>query len=288
MNMDLDKVKKVVKAALEEDLGQGDVTSIMLIPEGKTAKAEMVAKQSGVIAGTEVAKAAFELIDPSIKYSVRIPDGANVRKGAVIAEIEGLAASILSAERVALNFVQRLSGIATFTHQFVDRIHSFTVKILDTRKTTPGIRELEKYAVKVGGGTNHRMGLYDAILIKDNHIRIAGGIKEAVSMARKKAPPTMLIEVEVASLNQVKDALEAGANTIMLDNMNNFTMHRAVKMVREHNNKIQVPEAHIKTEASGGVNLKNVRGIAKTGVDYISVGALTHSAMPLDISLEII
>ncbi len=269
---------KIIKKALKEDVGKGDITTLAVVPKNAKAKAKIIAKEKGIVAGLQIAEQVFKQVDKRIKFKARVKDGAKVKKGKVIAELSGPARGILTAERVALNFLQRLSGIATLTRKF--KIQSAAggskSKILDTRKTTPGLRSLEKYAVKMGGGTNHRMGLYDAILVKDNHIVIGGGVKKVVEGCRrvKKA-----IEVETKGLGQVKEAIEVGADRILLDNMNIKVLRKAVKLCKK---------AKIKTEASGGVNLKTIRAIAKTGVDYISVGALTHSAKALDISLEII
>ncbi len=275
-----DTIIKLIKQALKEDIGAGDITTRSIVDSSAVARGIVVAKESGVIAGLDVAKEVFRQVDKRIKFVLRLKDGGMVRKGTVIATVSGPARGILTGERVALNFLQRLSGIATLTNKFKTQILKLktNVKLLDTRKTTPGLRALEKYAVKMGGGTNHRMGLYDAILIKDNHIRIAGGIEKAVEKARGPRSKAKGIEVEAKTINQVKQAITAGAERILLDNMNLKTLRRAVKLCKN---------ARIKTEASGGVNLKTVRAIAKTGVDFISVGALTHSAKALDISLEI-
>jgi nicotinate-nucleotide pyrophosphorylase (carboxylating) len=270
--------QKSVGQALLEDIGPGDITTEAIVPKDLRAKANIMAKENGVIAGLDMAKAVFDQVDPKIKFIAKVKDGGKVRKGQIIASLFGPARGILTGERVALNFLQHLSGIATLTDKFVSRVtrYALRVTILDTRKTIPGLRALEKYAVKVGGGLNHRMGLYDAILIKDNHIKLAGGLLKALEGPKrlKKA-----IEIEAKTMAQVRQAIKGGADRILLDNMNLKTLRQAAKLCKK---------ARIKTEASGGVNLGNVRAIAKTGVDYISVGELTHSAKALDISLKIV
>lgn len=273
-------IRKIVREALKEDIGPGDITTCNTVDRSAKARGRILVKESGVIAGLSVAKEVFRQINRRIKFVSKVKDGAKVKKGKVIAIVSGPARGILTGERVALNFLQRLSGIATLTNQFVSRVASLgsRVKILDTRKTTPGLRALEKYAVKVGGGTNHRMGLYDAILIKDNHIALAGGIEKTIVVA-KLALPRKSIEVEAKTIAQVKKAIKVGTDKILLDNMNIKTLRKAVKSCRK---------AKIWTEASGGVNLENVRKIARTGVNAISIGALTHSAKALDISLEMV
>jgi len=270
---------ELIKKALKEDIGRGDITSRAIVPSGQVAWAKIITKEAGVIAGLNVAHKVFRSLDKRIKFRVKVKDGTRVKKGALLAEISGKARAILAGERVALNFLQHLSGIATLTGKFVARAKGQGARILDTRKTIPGLRGLEKYAVKVGGGVNHRMGLYDAILIKDNHIKLAGGIEKAIDGCRGLGTRNWGIEVEAKTLNQVKEAINAKADRILLDNMNIRTLRQAVKLCKK---------AGIKTEASGGVNSKNVRTIAKTGVDFISIGALTHSAPALDISLKII
>ena len=272
------KIKKVVKEALREDLGSGDITTRNVIASSAVARGIILVKEAGVIVGLPVAQVVFRQVDRKINLVPKVRDGAKVRKGKVIAVVSGPARGILTGERVALNFLQRLSGIATLTNLFVNRAGK-KIKILDTRKTTPGLRLLEKNAVKVGGGTNHRMGLYDAILIKDNHIALAGGIEKAIKKAKGKWRKAKGIEVEAKTIPQVKQAIKAGADKILLDNMNVKTLRKAAKLCKK---------AKVWSEASGGVNLKTVRKIAKTGVNAISVGALTHSARVLDISLEIV
>jgi nicotinate-nucleotide pyrophosphorylase (carboxylating) len=271
----------LVKLALAEDLGPGDITTRAVIDKNQKAQAEAKAKAAGVICGQAVVAEVFRHVDPRIKYSAKVKDGTFVKKGKVIAVVSGPARGILTGERVALNFLQHLSGIATVTRKFKLQISNAKIKtqILDTRKTIPGLRLLEKYAVKCGGGVNHRMGLHDAVLIKDNHIKLSGGIGEAVYQVKRQGFRANKIEVEAKTLGEVKAAISVGVGRILLDNMNIKTLRQAVRLCRK---------AKIKTEASGGVSLKNIRAIAKSGVDYISVGALTHSAPALDISLKVL
>lgn len=268
---------EIIRLALKEDIFTGDITSESIIPDDVMAKASFLSKDNGIVAGLDVANAVFYAVDQKIVFNKLVTDGTEISKGQIIATVEGKARSLLSAERTALNFLQRLSGIATNTSKYVKAVSGYKSVIVDTRKTTPGWRVLEKYAVRVGGGHNHRFGLYDAVLIKDNHIAVVGSITKAVSMARQRIPHTMKIEVETENLEQVKEALASGADIIMLDNMSLEMMSEAVKLI---NGRALV-------EASGGVKLENVVDVAKTGVDMISIGALTHSAMPLDISMEI-
>jgi nicotinate-nucleotide pyrophosphorylase (carboxylating) len=271
--------KEVVRSALEEDLGHGDITSSLIIGDEK-ASAHIIAKEAFILAGMPFIAEVFDSIGREVKTDLLFAEGAHVKKGDILARLSGLAKSLLAGERVALNILQRLSGIATTTGNFVEKVKDLPVRIVDTRKTTPGMRLLEKYAVTVGGGANHRFGLYDGILIKDNHIKIAGGVKQAIGLT-KKAPHLLKIEVEVKDMDELKAALDAGADVIMLDNMSIVEMQTAVKIARACNNKILL-------EASGNVNLQNVRDIAETGVDIISVGAITHSARAVDISMKII
>jgi nicotinate-nucleotide pyrophosphorylase (carboxylating) len=240
------------------------------------------------LAGLFVAELVFKAVSKKTVFVRKKEDGEEVGKGTAVAEIEGLARDILAAERTALNFLQHLSGSATLTRAFVGKVSGLPVKIKDTRKTTPGLRQLEKYAVRVGGGENHRAGLFDQILIKDNHIKTAGGIDKAIAAARKNAPADKTVEAEADSLLKVARAIRSGANVILLDNMPLWLMKVAVGMVRKHNQKNLLPSAYIETEASGGVTLDNVRQIAEVGVDTISVGALTHSAKALDLSLKFV
>lgn len=266
-----------IKQWLAEDLGSGDITTQNIVPQGAITTAVIHAKQDGILAGNEIAQYVFQYLNPQIKYVECKKDGETLEFGDVIAKIEGDAQTILSGERLALNLLQRLSGIATKTKEFADCIKGYSAKIADTRKTTPGLRLLEKYAVTVGGGCNHRFGLYDAVMIKDNHIKVAGGILEAINKVRQSIPHTVKIEVEVESLEQVELALIGKADIIMLDNMSTELMLQAVEMIK----------GQALVEASGGVNLLTIENIAKTGVDIISVGAITHSVMALDISLDI-
>lgn len=270
-------IREVVAAALAEDIGPGDITSELCIPADSRARGQLVAKQEGVLAGLEVAKECFQQVSAAVSFEARKQAGQTFDAGEVLAEVTGPARALLAAERTALNFLQRLCGIATLTHKFVEAIQDSKAVIVDTRKTTPGLRALEKAAVRAGGGQNHRFALHDAILIKDNHIRIAGGVKPAVEATRQGAPAQLKIEVETTTLQQVQEALAAGADIIMLDNMDRETMRQAVEIIGEQ----------ALTEASGGVTLDNVAQVAATGVDLISVGRLTHSAPAIDISLEL-
>lgn len=265
---------------LKEDIGSGDITSLSTIPKGHESKGIIHAKEEGIIAGIPVAELVFDVVDPSLSFVSRVKEGQVVTKGTVIAEVEGSTHNILTGERLALNLLQRMSGVATKTSQFVNALQGQPTRLVDTRKTTPGHRMLEKYAVRVGGGANHRFGLYDAVMIKDNHIKGAGGIAQAVSRARAHIPHTMTIEVETENLEQVNEAIQAGADIIMLDNMSHNLMKEAVKVIRA-----KVP--HVKIEASGNVSLDTILGIAECGVDIISVGQLTYSFASLDISLDL-
>jgi nicotinate-nucleotide pyrophosphorylase (carboxylating) len=267
--------REIVRRALAEDLGWGDVTTEALVPSGLRARGVILAKSSCVVAGLDVAAEAFSQLDPGCVFDRRRKDGERCEPGAVVAEIRGQAASMLTAERTALNFLQRLSGIATLTRRFVDASGG-TITILDTRKTTPTLRELEKYAVRAGGGTNHRSGLDSGVLIKDNHVRLAGGVREAVKRM-KDADPEMPIEVEAQTLDQVEDAIAAGADIILVDNLPLDVIKEAVGRVR----------GRAKVELSGGVTLDRIPDLAKTGANYVSVGALTHSAPAADLSFEL-
>lgn len=273
----MDDIKTFIANALSEDIGPGDITTEALVSPRIKGKAEIIAKERLILAGIDVAGEVFRQINLSVLFSTKHADGNELSKGTLIATISGQLASILTAERVALNLLQRLSGIATLTREYVKEIEGTKARIVDTRKTTPGLRALEKYAVRVGGGKNHRFGLFDGILIKDNHIAAVGSIKEAMKMAKEMAPHTLKIEVETENLEQVKEALAAGVDIIMLDNMDTNTMKEAVKLIK----------GRALVEASGGINLSNVREVAETGVDFISVGAITHSARAMDISMEI-
>jgi len=273
------QVEQIIENALVEDVASGDVTTEALIPSDLEGRASILVKGDGVLAGVEVAEAVFLHVDPSLQVEVVIQDGAKVRKGDVVASVGGRVASILKAERVALNFLGRLSGIASETARYVEATKGLKAWITDTRKTTPGIRLLEKYAVRVGGGKSHRQHLGDGILIKDNHLaalRSLGlGLKEAIERARRSS--TLKIEVEVESVDGARQALEAGADIIMLDNMAIEDMSQVVEIAR----------GGALIEASGGITLENVRSVAESGVDLISVGAITHSAKALDLSLEL-
>jgi len=289
------QIEEIVDRALAEDLGKGDVTTEALISSDQRGTGFIVAKKEGILAGIEVAKQVFHRVDPELKVEILLEDGARVEPGSKIAKVSGSIASILKAERIALNFLQRLSGIASETNRYVARVEGLPVRIMDTRKTTPGWRLLEKYAVRVGGGENHRMNLGDGILIKDNHLmalRSQGlNIKEIIAKARQNAPLSLRgaerrsnlqtrqpqVEVEVGAVSEALEAVEAGADIVMLDNMNLEDMRKAVKSI--HGRAL--------IEASGGITLDNVRAVAETGVDFISIGALTHSSRALDISLEL-
>jgi len=276
-----EQIDSIIDLALAEDISHGDITSKGLIPPELQGKASILAKAEGIIAGGEVARRVFLRVDPSLKVELLIKDGARVKPGDIVATIFGNVISILKAERVALNFLQRLSGIASLTAQFIAKTKGLKVKITDTRKTTPGLRLLEKYAVRIGGGQNHRFHLGDGILIKDNHLaalRALGmNIKDIVAKAKQNAPKGVKVEVEASTIQEALDAAEAGADIIMLDNMSPDEMRRVVNSV----------PSQVKIEASGGITLDNVRAVAMTGVDFISVGALTHSTKALDISLEL-
>ncbi len=273
-----DSVEKIIALALAEDLGTGDVTTSSVVPTDTMVKGNFIAKEEGVICGLELVRKVFSLLDEKVEFRTLCKDGDKVQNGNLLAEIAGPAHAILSGERVALNFLQHLSGIATKTALLTQSVSGTSLKIVDTRKTNPGMRVLEKYAVKSGGAFNHRMNLSDGVLIKDNHIKAAGGIIPAVMAARAHAPQTLKIEVEVESLEQVQQALDAGADIIMLDNMDMETMSRAVKLV---NGKAL-------TEASGNMDQKNLLEVAATGVDMVSVGALTHTVKAMDISLRFV
>jgi nicotinate-nucleotide pyrophosphorylase (carboxylating) len=274
------EIRQAVKLALEEDIGSGDATTLATVPKNARATALMRARQDLVVAGLELAETAFRELSPAVEATRETQDGKRIAAGSNLLRIAGPARALLSGERVALNFVQRLSGIATLTAQFADAIRGTKAQILDTRKTIPGWRRLEKYAVACGGGRNHRMGLYDMILIKDNHLAAlrsepAGAIAAAIQRSRK-AYPNLKVEIEADTLEQVDEALAAGADLILLDNMNPAQLRSAVQKCK----------GRARTEASGGVNLGSVRAIAEAGVDFISVGALTHSAPGVDIGLD--
>lgn len=264
--------------AYAEDIGDGDITTNNLIPPGENKTAVLIAKEEGVIAGLPVAEMVFRKFDPDLTWNEIKPDGSKVIPGDIIAEFKGNYRALLTGERKALNFLQRLSGIATYANLCMQEIEGLDVEILDTRKTLPGYRHLDKYAVRMGGASNHRFGLYDMVMIKDNHIQVAGGIKEAVAAIRKKIPKSIKIEVETSDLKQVQEAIDAKVDIIMLDNMSSAMMIEAVALI---NNRAKI-------EASGNMTLKRIRKVASTGVDYISIGALTHSVKALDISQRIV
>lgn len=268
---------KIIMNALKEDIPSGDITTDNIIDEKSESEAVLIAKAEGVIAGLDVAKRVFMLLDDRIVFEKKVEEGQRVKYGDTIAIIRGNTRVILKAERTALNLLQRLSGIATATRKLLDRVEGLPVKVVDTRKTTPGLRILEKYAVRVGGGYNHRFSLSDGVLIKDNHIKAAGGIKKAIERVRERIPHTIKIEVETETIEQVLEAIDGKADIIMFDNMGLDKMKEAVKIV---NSKVI-------TEASGNVNLDTIYDIASTGVDIISVGGLTHSVHSFDISMKI-
>ena len=271
------RLDRIIIDALDEDIGSGDVTTLAVLTGNEVGTAEVLAKDDIIVAGVDVFKEVFVLYDKDINFLVNVKDGQSAGRGDILAEISGKLKNILTAERVALNFLQRMCGIATLTRKYVDRISGTKAKILDTRKTLPCHRDLDKYAVKIGGGLNHRLGLYGGVMIKDNHIKAAGGILKAVKMISSHVPPTLKIEVEVKNLGEVEEALSSGVDIIMLGNMNVGDMKRAVSII---NGRALI-------EASGNVTLANVRDIAETGVDFISVGAITHSVPAADISLLI-
>jgi len=274
MELTAEVLERVVRSALAEDVGTGDRTTEGLVPAGARCNAEIVLEEPGVVCGLAAVAAVFEALDPAVRVDRLVPEGATVSEvPAPLVRLQGAARAILTGERTALNLLGRLCGIATLTARYVSAVEGTGVTILDTRKTTPGLRELEKYAVRCGGATNHRRGLYDAVLIKENHLRLAGGIAPAVAALRNGQP----VEVEAESLADVAEALEAGADRILLDNMGPDEVARAVALAGER----------AQLEASGGITLENVRAYAETGVDSISIGALTHSARALHVSLEV-
>ncbi|MCB0806471.1 MAG: carboxylating nicotinate-nucleotide diphosphorylase [Bacteroidales bacterium] len=272
-------IDEIISQALAEDLGDGDHTSLSTIPVDATRKAKLLAKQQGVIAGIEVARMVFLKVDPNLSFMSFKKDGEQIQPGDIVFEVEGKAQSILSGERLALNFLQRMSGIATHTFNLTQLLAGLHTKLLDTRKTTPLLRELEKYAVRMGGGHNHRKGLYDMILIKDNHIDFAGGIREAINSCRNylvRQNKSLEIEIEVRNFDELNEVLDTGGiNRIMLDNFSPIDLAKAVKMIN----------GRFETEASGGITEHSIRSYAETGVDFISVGALTHQIKSLDMSL---
>lgn len=269
-------INAALQQAFHEDLAWGDVTTEATVPRKALGRAVAVAKQSGRIAGLPIAKAAFAYLDPEVQFKSLVREGADAEPGDLLFSVEGYARAILMAERTALNFLQRLSGVATLTRECVQRISHTRACVLDTRKTTPGLRYLEKYAVRVGGGVNHRFNLSDGVLIKDNHIIAAGGLTRAIQAAESRSHHLMRVEVEVRTLDEVEEALSAGADVLLLDNMDRDTLRKATQMVN----------CRALTEASGGVTLETLAEVAECGVDFISLGALTHSAPALDISLQ--
>ncbi len=268
-------IDRMIEQALLEDIHTGDITTKAVVPQRRPANARLIAKEDLVVAGLSIAGRVFSRLEPGVVYSQSCSDGDHLEKGTVMATLSGDAADLLMGERVALNLLQRMCGIATLTSRFVAAVSGTKARIVDTRKTTPGLREIEKYAVRIGGGINHRTGLYDGVLIKENHIAAAGGISEAIRRARAYIPHTLKIEIETETLAQVDEALTAGADIIMLDNMTLEQMRTAVATIA----------GRAVVEASGGVSLETVRAIAETGVDIISVGALTHSPRAMDISM---
>lgn len=268
-------ISQCIKRALEEDIGAGDVTTDSIVPAGATLRGRIIAKQDGIVAGLDVANEVFRVLSAQVVFDARVADGSRVTKGSELAGVSGEARALLTGERTALNFLGRMSGIATLTRQFVDAVAGTKATILDTRKTAPGLRTLDKLAVQLGGGQNHRTGLFDMVLIKDNHIDFAGSITAAVHRVRAGGT-TLPIEVETRTLENVREALDLGVERILLDNMSAETMRQAVELTN----------GRAKLEASGNVTLENVFEVARTGVDYISVGALTHSPRVFDVSLE--
>ena len=271
---ELEAANTLINLAIDEDVATGDITTDNLIPAETRRKAYMIAKADGVIAGLPIAEMVFRKLDESLVWDPQVEEGASVTNGTVLVRFEASYRALLTAERTALNFFQRLSGIATMSAKYADAVKDYNTVILDTRKTLPGFRMLDKYAVKTGGATNHRIGLFDMVMIKDNHIEVAGGITPAVEQIRAKVPADIKIEVETTTIEQVVEALNAGADIIMLDNMDNETMSTAVELI----------EGRAKVEASGNMTIERLKGVAATGVDFISIGALTHSVQAMDIS----
>ena len=273
-------INKLLDLGIEEDINTGDITTESIIPATMNAVATMTAKQAGVISGLDIVRMVYERFQQDVVFTPYCKDGDSVEKGDVILKIEASYPTLLRGERLSLNLFQRMCGIATETAKYVKELDATHTELLDTRKTAPGLRVLDKLAVKHGGGTNHRMGLYDMAMIKDNHIKMAGGITKAVEQVRARIAPEIKIEVETTNLDEVREAIAAGADIIMLDNMNNETMTEAVAIIKAAN-------PAIKTEASGNMNIPRLKEVAATGVDYISVGALTHTVKAMDISMNI-
>ncbi len=277
MEIDKNILEENLRLWLREDIGHGDISTMLTVPAGIMGKGRFVMKEDGVICGLSVAAMTFRLVDEGITFAPMIDEGQAVKKGEIIAEVSGDLGKIMAGERVALNLLQRLSGISTKTRAFVDEVQGYNTKVLDTRKTTPGLRFLEKYAVTVGGGQNHRFGLFDGILIKDNHIKAAGGITKALELLSKSAPHYLAVQVEVETLDELREALDHRVPAILLDNMTTEMMAEAVK----------ITAGRAKLEASGNMTVERAREVAATGVDYISAGSLTHSVKALDISLKV-
>jgi nicotinate-nucleotide pyrophosphorylase (carboxylating) len=278
-NLDKELINQFITSSLQEDVGDGDHTSLATIPAGTQGKAKLLVKDEGILAGVELAAEIFRIVDPELKLTVFLQDGAAVKPRDIAFEVEGDAQNILKAERLVLNCMQRMSGIATRTHQITDLLKGTGTKVLDTRKTTPGLRYLEKWAVRIGGGVNHRFGLYDMILIKDNHVDYSGGIRQAIENAHQYIANTkkLAIEIEVRNFEELEQVLQTGGvDRILLDNFNFADLKQAVNMI----------EGRYITEASGGITVENVRDYAACGVDYVSMGALTHSVKSLDLSLK--
>lgn len=268
-------LEKLIDLAIAEDIADGDISSNAIIPQSEGAAATMVMKADGIISGMEVARRVFERFE-AVTWTPCVSDGDSVKRGQVILRVEGSYRALLQAERLALNFLQRMSGIATMTARYAEALKDTAVRLLDTRKTAPGMRITDKMAVRHGGGHNHRMGLYDMIMLKDNHIKVAGGIPQAIEAARRALPLSIKLEVETSNLAEVEEAVRYGADIIMLDNMDNDTMCEAVRLIA----------GRARTEASGNMTLERLQSVAETGVDYISVGALTHSVTAMDISMN--
>ena len=278
MNLNDPNVLKIIQLAIDEDIKSGDVTTSATIVEDKTAEAIIRVKENGIIAGLEVAKIVIGNLEKEVVWKIYKSDGDYCKSGEVVAIVKARSSVLLTAERTVLNFLQRMSGIATKTNRFVRELEGLNTKILDTRKTVPGHRALDKYAVKIGGGENHRMGLYDMVMIKDNHIKVAGGIGKAIELVKKKYTDSYKIEVETSNLEDVKEALKYNIDFIMFDNMSIGEMSEAVRLCK----------GKVKTEASGNITLSNVRKVAETGVDFISIGELTHSVKAMDIAMKIV
>ena len=282
-------LKDLIRNAFKEDIGSGDITTELLVPKNEVIKAAIILKEKATVAGLEIARKVFKAVNKDIRFEAVSADGSQEKPGKIIAKIQGQAGSILSGERTALNFLSHLSGVATVTRSFVDQVKSYKARIMDTRKTTPGLRELEKYAVALGGGYNHRMGLWDAVLVKDNHIAVlkAGArginIKDIARLVKEKKPKGMKTDIELRNLKEFQEVLEIPPDIIMLDNMDISQIKKAVAM-----RDAQPSRKNVKIEVSGGVRLSNIKAIARAGVDMISIGALTHSAKAVDMSLEVI